>query len=340
MAAAPHGVQKKRVESMRFYAAGSKIPHPGKSGEGEDSHYITECGMSLGVSDGVGGWAEIGVDAGEYARELTESAVQYVADTGDTNPLEIMQVAYENSKSVGSATLCCATLSRNRLKVANLGDSTIVVIRDTPEGWEVIMHTESQQHYFNCPRQLGSNSVDTPQDAELYECKVKDGDIVIAGTDGLFDNLSIEDIVAAIETSEIEVTKDETTLSKIAHHVATTAFRASRDSTLLTPFAQEAQLHGFPFNGGKLDDITVVVGVVATHTKRCSLEPTSPNPAASPSGGVYFPPSVFSMDSLADTMTKPASPRSPDTHYSSCHSSTNEETDDSGTERMEDDPVR
>ena len=44
-----------------------RIPHPSKKRE-ED--FSIESENFLVVADGVGGWAEVGVDSGEYSREL------------------------------------------------------------------------------------------------------------------------------------------------------------------------------------------------------------------------------------------------------------------------------
>ena len=48
--------------------------------------------------------------------------------------------------------------------------------------------TKEHQHYFNCPYQLGTNG-----DKEFlkYELTVKEGDRIVMGSDGLFDNLNI-----------------------------------------------------------------------------------------------------------------------------------------------------
>lgn len=43
------------------------VPHPDKK-RGEDAFFVTRNGV--GVADGVGGWAEYGVDPGEYPRRV------------------------------------------------------------------------------------------------------------------------------------------------------------------------------------------------------------------------------------------------------------------------------
>ena len=56
---------------MRMRAAAAVIPHPEKVATGgEDAFFVCEQGLWAGVADGVGGWAEMGIDAGLYARQL------------------------------------------------------------------------------------------------------------------------------------------------------------------------------------------------------------------------------------------------------------------------------
>lgn len=57
------------------------IPHPSKKDKGgEDAFFACDRGMCIGVADGVGGWAEIGVDPGLYSRELMAFAKQAAED--------------------------------------------------------------------------------------------------------------------------------------------------------------------------------------------------------------------------------------------------------------------
>ena len=47
-------------------------PHPDKEATGgEDAHFICADEQALGVADGVGGWADVGVNAREYSRFFT-----------------------------------------------------------------------------------------------------------------------------------------------------------------------------------------------------------------------------------------------------------------------------
>ena len=67
----PRNVSRGAPVAKRFRSAVRYFPHPGKDNElGEDANFISECGRVVGVADGVGGWTDMGVDAGEYSREV------------------------------------------------------------------------------------------------------------------------------------------------------------------------------------------------------------------------------------------------------------------------------
>lgn len=57
--------------AWRFNYGSAVIPHPDKKAKGgEDAFYANES--ILAVADGVGGWAEHGVDPAVYSRKLCE----------------------------------------------------------------------------------------------------------------------------------------------------------------------------------------------------------------------------------------------------------------------------
>lgn len=60
-------------------------------------------------------------------------------------------------------------------------------------GDQVIFRSPVLQHFFDCPLQFGacpdfSESTDSAEDAAVFELAVQPGDILVAGSDGLWDN--------------------------------------------------------------------------------------------------------------------------------------------------------
>jgi len=250
---------------------------------GEDAYFVTH--QVVGVADGVGGWADVGVDSGEISRSLMAQA-KSIAESGFVDPLQILSSAYENvvkSKKVkaGSTTAIIASLlpsegesdstEKADLKVANLGDSGLIVLRDGA----LIYRTHEQQLQFNTPYQLSilppnynPNMYITckPEQADLYTFQVQKGDLVVVGTDGLFDNLFQEDIIAVVAEWSKQHGKnglmEEEKRNDLAKMLVEAARNAARDNRRVSPFAQSARNMGFSYIGGKWDDVVVVVSFV------------------------------------------------------------------------------
>lgn len=83
--------------------------------------------------------------------------------------------------------------------------------------------------------------------------------MIIAGTDGLFDNLYNNEITAAV----VHGLRAGFSPQLMAKQIATLARERAVDKNRHTPFAKAAQDAGFRYYGGKLDDITVVVSHIA-----------------------------------------------------------------------------
>lgn len=101
---------------------------------------------------------------------------------------------------------------------------------------------------------------DSPFDAEAEMIPLRPGDVVIAGTDGIFDNLFEEEIVRVVEGFGRQDNK-ERQASLIAKALVEAAVANGWSSTYKSPFSKKAYKAGKKFTGGKLDDTTVVVGL-------------------------------------------------------------------------------
>ncbi|GMP31691.1 hypothetical protein CsSME_00005806 [Camellia sinensis var. sinensis] len=145
------------------------------------------------------------------------------------------------------------------LQAINLGDSGFIVVR---EGC-TIFQSPVQQHGFNFTYQLESgNEGDLPSSGQVFTIPVVPGDVIVAGTDGLFDNLYDNEITAVIVHGTREGLGPQVTAQKIA----ALARQRALDRNRQTPFSTAAQDAGFRYYGGKLDDTTVVVSYVTSST--------------------------------------------------------------------------
>ncbi|KMT05380.1 hypothetical protein BVRB_7g175120 [Beta vulgaris subsp. vulgaris] len=252
------------------------IPHPNKIERGgEDAFFISSYnGGAIAVADGVSGWAELNVDPALFSKELMANASSMVEDTEvNYDPQALLRKAHAATSSKGSATVVVALMERNGiLKIANVGDCGLRVIRKG----QIMFSTCPQEHYFDCPYQLSSEtSGQTYLDALVSSVKLKEGDIVVMGSDGLFDNIFDREIVSTVASSN-DVTETAKALARLARD-------HSMDSNFDSPYSSEARTKGIDvpswkkflgmkLTGGKLDDITVVVGEVVKLTESSSDE--------------------------------------------------------------------
>ncbi|CAA0840129.1 Probable protein phosphatase 2C 55, partial [Striga hermonthica] len=245
--------------TLKLNSGSCYLPHPDKEDTGgEDAHFICADEQAIGVADGVGGWADVGVDAGKYARELMSNSVCAVQEEprGSVDPARVLEKAYTRTQAKGSSTACIIALTEQGLHAVNLGDSGFMVVRDGC----TVFRSPAQQHDFNFTYQLEcGNAGDLPSSGQVFTIPVAPGDIIIAGTDGLFDNLYNNDITAVVVQASRAGLGPQVTAQKIA----ALARQRAQDKNRQTPFSTAAQEAGFRYYGGKLDDITVVVSYIA-----------------------------------------------------------------------------
>jgi protein phosphatase PTC7 len=188
----------------------------------------------------------------------------------------------------------------------SLGDSGFVVIGPG----KVTYRSEMQTHAFNTPYQMSkvppkmqaqhaifggsTHFSETPKDSDVTKHKVQHGDIVLFATDGVWDNLSAQDVLSVVtkvmedqgywstnsNSAGAETKLNETKVRSlpgtitgktqenylpglIASAVMREAKIAGLDRKRNGPFAREVKLY-YPnegWQGGKPDDIAVVVAI-------------------------------------------------------------------------------
>ncbi|KAJ1419720.1 PPM-type phosphatase domain [Sesbania bispinosa] len=247
-------------KTLKLISGSCYLPHPDKEETGgEDAHFICSEEQAIGVADGVGGWADLGVNAGYYSRELMSNSVDAIQEEpkGSIDPARVLEKAHSSTKAQGSSTACIIALTDQGLNAINLGDSGFMVVRDGC----TIFRSPVQQHDFNFTYQLenGSNG-DLPSSGQVFTIPVAPGDVIVAGTDGLFDNLYNNEITAVVVHAIRAGLSPQVTAQKIA----ALARQRALDKDRQTPFSTAAQDAGFRYYGGKLDDTTVVVSYIAS----------------------------------------------------------------------------
>ena len=201
----------------------------------------------------------------------------------DPDPIVTLQSAYDQTLNatethdcLGTTTACGAQLhfrfnpddtDRSNpsplLYVTNLGDCKVLVVR--PKDGEVIYRTTEQWHWFDCPRQLGTNSPDTPTgNAVTDKVDLEVGDVVLAMSDGVSDNLWEHEIVTRVLKSikewesggGEEDQRDRTGgrnggMKLAAHDLMAAAKVIAVDPFAESPFMEHAIEEGLASAGGK-----------------------------------------------------------------------------------------
>ncbi len=143
-----------------------------------------------------------------------------------------------------------------KLAASFIGDSSYLILRPNTRGSYGLVHMSTpQQHGFNFPFQVGTNG-DDPSLAIEERHEIQRNDIVILGTDGVFDNLYKEQVIDQVDDF---MSNNEFNGNSLAKLIGENAFTLSKNKTHNSPFSTNAKLFNRSYPGGKMDDITVVL---------------------------------------------------------------------------------
>lgn len=254
---------------IKFRIATAERPSPEKQHKGsEDANFSNE--YCIAVADGVGGWNDAGIDPSLYSRRLVKEismALSIDSERYTQDPKELAVLAARRNDQTGSSTLVIVTIDTKLgiLKSANIGDSGYMILRkNSIDDYKLVFRSREQQHSFNFPFQIGTNG-DQPEVAQIQSHQILIDDLVVVGSDGLFDNMFNKNIIDIINT---ETKQAGSSLQSIANALLEETYRLSLDKKFISPFAKHAQEHKYYFRGGKSDDITIVIGEIVTSVEQ------------------------------------------------------------------------
>ncbi|TDZ22139.1 putative protein phosphatase 2C 80 [Colletotrichum sidae] len=269
---------------------------------GDDAVFASE--NFICANDGVGAWStRPRGHAGLWSRLILHFWATAVMENATNHPpqghpltpdpVAYLQTAYEQTLKAtsdpndwqGTTTASGALLHYKTLDgskpvpqvyVTNLGDCQIMILRPRQE--TVVYKTKEQWHWFDCPRQLGTNSPDTPENNAVMDVvETQVGDIVLAMSDGVIDNLWEHEIIDCIQSSIRRWENGEAGADRIdgdrtgganggmkfaAEELVAAAKKIATDPFAESPFMEHAIEEGLASEGGKLDDISVVAALV------------------------------------------------------------------------------
>lgn len=292
--------QYQKNKPLCFNAKAYQKTHPSKAVHGHRDADATLCSpMLVGIADGVSQIEEFGIDASELPNELLnaveELAVSQLLPGQETDeylgPITMVKDAYESTEAMGSTTLLTAVMDNSTkihgklhpmIAVCSIGDCEIVILRRGSDGrLMVVFHTEMQRIDGNAQSPLQLARVDDTVDPDFDEdiaieviergsavhcVSAFEGDIVILGSDGVFDNLFVDEVVQICQ-EEIPSNPQGKTFEPITRHVlGRISHRIVMDSHAKT----KGGAFGYPDTpigkGGKIDDTSCVAAQVVEWT--------------------------------------------------------------------------
>lgn len=240
----------------------------------EDAYFFTP--NVLGIADGIGSlYTKYGISSKDFSTELMQKCEELVnSGSHSLQGRKLIQEALKSVTSGGSSTYLIASLIKNRLHISNLGDCGLLLFRNHDSKLRLVFQTSAKYYNAQTPFQISKEFTQTQLnflkpgcdlynnlpisdriDSDEYSITVNEGDIIVMGTDGLFDNLYTEEIQKIIKAHL------KSGANTIASQLTFRAFKRSYSNNRC-PFQDRMSNYSSPWRGGKKDDITVIVSII------------------------------------------------------------------------------
>lgn len=252
-----------------------KIIEPDNCGDDSYNIFESEKIVALAVADGVGGGKKYGKDPAAISRTLMKKTGKIIAESGNFDMIpkiilnqarnqlivDIKDKVDEKLSLGGSSTAILVLIDKatGRLNCANIGDSCLMAfLKDGTGNWKLKFRSRAETLNFNTPRQFNTDSVDKScEDLELiseYYLQLEKGHVVLVMTDGVSDNMFIDEIAKVIGDTFNSTGRNAEVL---AQNIALEAHKLSKlGQERKSPHTIEAKNYGKTKLGGKEDDIT------------------------------------------------------------------------------------
>jgi len=269
--------------ALRFASAYCSRQHPAKINTGiPNADAVLEGIDYLGVADGVSGVHALGLPPDALPWELLRSCGKKLfaaAANDEPKPnldlgkwmINLIQESYDCTAELGATTLLIAALKGNNLVSACLGDSAMLVLRPVslkPLRLSTVFKTEPGRYDARRPIQIQRlDGLDVASAHEVIQGgivstnPVQPGDVMVMGSDGLFDNISDDDITRVIERCCCEATGATEELQQAAStlvELAISRVRLDGDDSARQPW----QLDNNAVPANNADDTTALVAMV------------------------------------------------------------------------------
>jgi len=276
--------------------------HPWKAKKGhKDADATLSSPMLLGVADGVSQLEDFGIDASLLPNELLSMCAKIaqrqlipgckvLPQDAYCGPIHMLRQAFEMTECLGSLTVVLAIMDNSSriqgkpqptVSIITLGDCGLLVLRRArgqKAPLQVICRTNPQRINGESQTPLQLARVDARIDPDFDDVTMIkmiemgsavrcvpacEGDIIVVGSDGVFDNLFPEEITELCN-SALRPGEPSPVQERVLAHLARSIVRACHAKTRARP---DGQLPQAPIGeGGKGDDTSVVVAEVVEWT--------------------------------------------------------------------------
>ena len=191
-----------------FKFGGYNIPRLDKTSSGGEDFFCVNKKL-ISIVDGVGGWNEIGINPGIYSHCLCDLIEEhFLSDIRkySNNPQRLLCDCVQKNENTGSCTSLIITLDEfcPIVNVSYIGDTKYLIFRPYKKKSQIhlklIFEAEELCKCFNMPYQVGTGGDDPLTESVRKSHCIKDGDILVCGSDGLFDNLDNAQISRLLNT--------------------------------------------------------------------------------------------------------------------------------------------
>jgi len=239
------------------------------------------------VADGVGSYGDHGLDA-SLAAEHYSCYAFHTMKHDHVTPSEAVIAAHDRMETLkarneeallhasdwtvqGATTLLIYQLEGNKLKFYELGDGGFIIFRP---GLGIIFRTQYARFASSdgqATYQIGPHSPCEPEHGQMGEFQLKQGDSIISGSDGLFDNILEDQVLRCVndinnKVKQANENNDLRTNEQLADLHCDSLYHKLKNCVQKNVHDQHLQevFHGHRrgvFKGA--DDVTILVSLVA-----------------------------------------------------------------------------
>eukprot|EP00397_Hematodinium_sp_SG-2012_P043520 GEMP01048394.1.p1 GENE.GEMP01048394.1~~GEMP01048394.1.p1 ORF type:complete len:364 (+),score=95.91 GEMP01048394.1:168-1259(+) len=307
---------------LRFLGSQCSRQHPLKTKMG--AIFADACELSstmLGICDGVSEVQNFGIDPALLPKELLLRCKELIEskELSERSPepnyqfnksrshqlwlRDLLEEAYFQTSSEGSTTVLLAAIEEGKLVTVNIGDSGLLLLRPNTDGnYTIVYRTEPLRYDQNRPYQVGRMKGVQKSQIEFVirqgvveRAEIRHGDVLVLGSDGLFDNLYEEEVVSAVSSllanakvASLSVEQLKDCANKLVSSALQTVSIGQVGPEGQVEFGANAKMAPSG-HGGKADDTSCIVATIVNSDRAIDGVPSFHHAGVTESRDTWLP---------------------------------------------------